>query len=105
MTGIYRGTDGGYWLLTLSGRFAVVPPAAVEWGDPQDFKRLTGWAGRASQVKACDDDFWSLVRDAQLDYAYLRQGVGSLQPAVLDSCQGVERLYSQSGVNIYHLVP
>jgi hypothetical protein len=103
--GSFRGTDGGYWLLTLTGRFGVVPPAAYGWGPPDEVLRFTDWARRASLVTACDSSFWSLVHDAGLNYVYLHQGAGSLQPAAMTSCQGAETVYDQEGVSIYRLSP
>jgi hypothetical protein len=99
----YRGVDGGYWLMTLTGRFAVVPPAAYGWGSPDDARRFNEWAKRASEIKACDEAFWSLVEDADLNYAYIREGTGSLQPNALANCQGVKKVYDSQGVVIYRL--
>jgi len=105
LTGTYRGVDGGYWLLPITGRFSLVPPAAYGWGSRDEVLQITDWDHRAVSVKTCDEAFWSLVREARLGYVYLRAGVGSLQPDALTGCQGVEAVYSQAGVNIYRLAP
>ena len=99
----YRGEDGGYWLLPYTGRFSVVPPAAYGWGTREDVLQVIEWDRRASEVKSCDEAFWSLAADARLGYAYLREGVGSLQPSALEDCSGAERLYQADGVSIYRL--
>ncbi len=100
---IYRGVDGGYWITPNTGRFTVVAPAAVGWGPPEVVREYTGWAERASRVTGCDDAFWSLVKDTGLDYVYLRQGTGSLQPKALETCQGIASVYDQGGVFIYKI--
>jgi hypothetical protein len=105
MTGIYRGVDGGYWLLPITGRFSVVPPAAFGWGSREDIQRIVDWDQRASALKTCDEGFWVLVREARLGYIYLRGGVGSLQPDGLTACPGVEPVYNTAGVSIYRLTP
>jgi hypothetical protein len=98
---IYRGVDGGYWLLPETGRFSVIPPAAFGWGQADLIQRFVDYSKRAGEVKTCDEAFWSLVRDASLTHVYMREGVGSLQPSALAGCTGLEQLYAQDGVAIY----
>lgn len=98
---LYRGVDGGYWLLPVTGRFSVIPPAAFGWGYLDDIQRFLDWSKRAGAITACDEAFWSLVRDAGLTHVYLREGVGSLQASALVDCAGVERIYAQDGVAIF----
>jgi hypothetical protein len=105
LSAIYRGVDGGYWLMPITGRFSLVPPAAFAWGKREDLLRIIQWDKRAAEVKTCDEAFWSLVREAQLGFVYLRNGTGSLQPDALAGCQGVDQIYSQAGVFIYRLAP
>jgi hypothetical protein len=100
---LYRGTDGGYWIMPATGRFDVVAPLAISFGPADEIARYEGWAERASKVKACDASFWSLVQDASLNYVYVRDGAGSLTAATLDMCQKIEKVYSQQGVTIYKI--
>ena len=102
-SGSYRGVDGGYWLLPYTGRFSIVPPVAYAWGNSADVLRIVDWSKRASEVKTCDEAFWSLVDEAQLTYVYLRIGAGSLQPEGLAACPGLIPVYAQGGVEIYQL--
>jgi hypothetical protein len=103
--GMYRGEDGGYWLMPLTGRYSVVPPVAYGFGASADIFRQNDFAKRAGEIKACDDSFWALVREDRLNYAYLRSGTGSLQPSALEGCQGVVSIYEKNGVSIYQLSP
>jgi hypothetical protein len=41
------------------------------------------------------------VREADLDYLYLREGKGSLQADALRNCTGLKQLYSAGGVSIW----
>lgn len=101
--GSYRGVDGGYWLMTLTGRQAVTPPA-LAWTGTLDYqRRLNEQSGLASQVNGCDDRFWQVVDEAGLNYAYIREGVGTLQPAALNNCPGVVNVYRRDGVYIYEI--
>jgi hypothetical protein len=99
----YRGVDGGWWILPLTGRQTLLPPVAYAWGTRDYINQINGWAKRASQVSGCTPEFWSLVQDGQLDYAYLHAGMGSLQPEKLTGCAGAEVVYHSGTVWIFHL--
>jgi hypothetical protein len=97
----YRGVDGGYWIIPKTGRFALALPGLYGYADPETSKVWVNWMERAAVVHACDDGFWSLVKDAQLTHVYLRDGKGSLQPKAMIDCPNVEVMYQQAGVWIY----
>ncbi|WP_299030340.1 hypothetical protein [uncultured Thermanaerothrix sp.] len=99
----YRGVDGGYWLLPYAGRASLLPPVLYAWGDAVEAARINHWAAQAAQLKDCDAAFWALVEEAELTYAYVREGRGSLQPAALNQCAGVVPIYRRAGVYIYAL--
>ena len=103
--GIYRGVDGGWWILPLTGRWVLLPPVIYSWGSKQYVQQINDWASQATTIKGCDVQFWKLVRDANLTYAYLHQGSGTLQPDGLKECTGVEPVYQKDGVTIYTIHP
>ena len=45
---IYRGVDGGYWIMPETGRFDVVVPIAIGFAAPQDMQYYNDLASRAS---------------------------------------------------------
>lgn len=102
---IYRGVDGGYWLMPYTGRFSLVPPVPYVWTDSSTQDQFTRWAKTAENLKGCIPEFWDLVRDAQLTHVYLREGVGSLQPHDLKDCPRLKRIYQQDGVYLYEIIP
>ncbi len=101
--GIYRGVDGGWWILPMTGRWSLLPPVVYAWGTPDYIKSINDLAAKASSLKTCSSGFWEIVRQAELTHVYLRQGVGSLQPGNLTGCQGISLVYQQNGVSIYTL--
>lgn len=102
---VYRGTNGGFWLLPLTGRGTLVPPVIYDWG-PKEYDELIGsWASRAEKITGCTPEFWQLVRDAQLTHVYLRDGQGSLRPSALDQCPRLRKVYQQDSVFIYEIIP
>ena len=102
---IMRGTDGGFWIMPITGRFTVALPVAYAFGDSEDVQGFLDWSKRAGEITQCDQDFWSLVKDANLDAAYIRDGAGNLQRQSLESCRGVDKIYDREGVSIYKLIP
>lgn len=103
MNEVYRGVDGGYWLTLLTGREALVPPALYTLGEKATVDRITRQVKAAAKLTTCDEAFWNLMKDATLTNLYIREGAGSLQPAGLEACSGVEPLYRRGGVFLYAL--
>jgi len=104
MGNIYRGTDGGGWLLPYTGRWALVPTVFYGYSPDSAWAgELRSWGQAASQVTGCTDEFWTLVEEAELSWVYLRTGAGSLQPSGLAGCEGVELEYFNQGVSVYRI--
>ncbi len=101
----YRSVDGGGWLLPYADRQSLLPPVVYAWGAPDYDSQINRWAEQASRLKTCSAEFWSLVADAHLDYVYIHQGLGSLQPEGLKDCPRLELVYNQHGVYIYRVNP
>jgi len=100
----YRGVDGGYWILPLTGRFATALPSLYGYADVEQQTQWINWMERTSVVHACDDGLWSLVRDAHLTHIYIHEGKGSLQPSAMIDCPNIEVVYTQNGVWIYEVL-
>jgi hypothetical protein len=102
--GIYRGSDGGWWITPLSGRETILPPALYPLGEPGFVDEVNKRAAAASQVKACSPEFWEMVQSARLTHVYVNGAQGSEQQEILQTCSGVSLLYSSEGVSIYAIV-
>jgi hypothetical protein len=104
--GQYRGVDGGGWLLPYTSRWALVPTVFYGFSpDTAYVVELRDWGQAANQVSTCSEDFWRLVAEAELDWVYLRTGVGRLQPGGLAGCPGVAEVYRNESVVVYRLGP
>lgn len=62
---------------------------------------MSAWAERAARLQTCSEEFWALVQEANLQYVYLHEGKGSLQPSALQGCADLKQLYSAGGVSIW----
>ncbi len=102
---IYRGVDGGFWLLPYTGRGSLVPPVIYNWGPSTYDQQVQDWADRSSKLTGCTPDFWRLMRDANLSYIYIHQGVGNLQPGMLSECARLQEVYADQDVFIYKVIP
>jgi hypothetical protein len=98
---MYRGNDGGFWLLPLTGNFTLPPPVIIAWGDRERLKEINETAKQIASLSTCEDTFWGIVKANEISYIYLREGSGSLQANNLDDCQGLERIYFIDGVSIF----
>lgn len=99
----HRGVDGGYWIMPATGRFTIIPPAAIGWSFQEDILAQKALSERVEQIKTCDDSFWQLVHEQNLTHVYLKTGVGSLQAEGLTGCGGVTQIYTYGGVSIYRI--
>jgi hypothetical protein len=105
LNNVYRGVDGGGWLLPYTGRWGLVPTVFYGFSPDRAWNEtLRGWGQAASEITTCSDEFWALVEEAELGWVYLRTGVGSLQPGGLAGCVGVEAVYEDGGVAIYRVM-
>ena len=64
-------------------------------------RNVTELGIRAGAITECGNEFWQLVSDADLNYLYIKDGVGSLQPNALISCEGVHQLTQLEDIHIY----
>jgi hypothetical protein len=100
---IYRGVDGGYWLLPLTGRFTIPPPVIFTWGDKATTRSINSMAKSISEVKTCDAAFWTIIADGKFTHLYIKDGVGSMQKEAFNTCPGIKRIYSSEGVTVYQI--
>ncbi len=102
--GVYRGVDGGGWLLPLTGRWALVPTVFYGFSPDMELReQLRGWGEEAGDITTCSAEFWALVEEAEVGWIYIREGVGSLGPEGLAGCVGVREVYGKDGVRIFKI--
>ena len=100
----YRGVDGGGWLLPYTGRWALVPTVFYGFSPDTEMKmQIRDWGEDASEITTCSAGFWELVEETNVGWIYIREGAGSLQPAGLGGCEGIELVYEKNLVFIYQI--
>jgi hypothetical protein len=103
--GLYRGVDGGWWLLPLAERRTLLPPMLYSFAAKDYVDEVDGLAASVSSLTGCTGEFWSIVRAQGVTYIYIKEGVGSLQPGALATCGGLEEVFRTGKVRIYRVVP
>ena len=101
----YRGVDGGYWIMPLSGRDTLVSPALYPQGGYRYATQVNALAKQAVEIERCDGAFWDLVAGAGLTHVYLGPEKGPLRPEGLAGCGGLRVIYNTAGVTIYEIAP
>ncbi|MCB9136279.1 MAG: hypothetical protein H6636_12690 [Anaerolineales bacterium] len=102
-TGSYRGVDGGWWIMPLTGRRTFLPPALFLFGPKDEVKATNALAARAAQFNACTDEFRAFLTENKLTYVYLGANQGPLRPEGMASCPDFQVIYAQEGVTIYRV--
>ncbi len=102
-TGVYRGVDGGWWIMPLTGRQTMIPPSMYILGETSFVNQTNDWAGRAVQLTGCTAELQGLLEDARLDYVYARGDRGGLTPAGLADCPFLEKVRVFAPVEIFHV--
>jgi hypothetical protein len=101
----YRGVDGGYWILPVTGRQTMLPPIVYAWGTAEHNRQINDLARQAEQVTGCSPELWKLMDSDELDYVYLHAGAGSLQPPADGTCPELQAVYHAGKVWIYRYTP
>ena len=103
-TDIYRGVDGGGWILPYAGRWALVPTVFYTFSpDLAKVSELLGLGKSASEINSCSPQFWDLIENADIDWLYIHQGQGALQPNALLACEQLSLAYENDQVWIFHV--
>jgi hypothetical protein len=99
----YRGVDGGWWIMPLTGRETLLPPALYIMGEREYVDGINSFAATASQLQECSAEFWGLVQEAGVTHVYLVEGRGSLKAEELAGCEGLSLVYDRKGVTIFEV--
>jgi hypothetical protein len=100
----YRGVDGGWWIMPLTRRETLLPPALYVMGERDYVEGINRYAETASQLQECSPELWDLVEESGVTHIYLVEGRGSLQPEKLEDCNGLSIVYAEGGVTIFEVV-
>ncbi|WP_026369474.1 DUF6541 family protein [Kallotenue papyrolyticum] len=106
VNGAPRGTDGGWWLLPLGGRWVTTPPALYIYGSPAYKQQVEALNRRIAALSPTDQAaLEQLVRDAHINYIFIGQRGGPIKPDLLWSNPRFLPIYDEEGVTIFAVRP
>ena len=95
----YRGTDGGWWILPITGRQTLLPPAIAGLGNSQGVQDTLIAAIRAESFAAqCDAPLAAMIHDYHLTHVYVNL---RRNPFFAKQCAFAQRIYVGGDVEIY----
>lgn len=105
LNGTYAGSDGGYWISTLTDRATTMPPALYTAALPHaDVLAVNERGARLAAAHNLDDPMLRADLAAQgVTHLYLGARQGALTPDAIDGKPYAELIYRQDGVSIYQL--
>jgi len=107
--GLYRGSDGGWWIPLIGHRATILPPG-IAYGQRVDAEgqrfvlEVKRVAEQARAIDGCTARFWQFVREHAITHIYIGARGGRLRPGWFDTCAGVQRVYMGNRVHIYEIV-
>lgn len=102
LNGSYRGTDAGWWLLPIAGRWVSTPPAMYIYGSA-DYKRaVEAYNQRVAALQPADQtQLRQLIRDGQITHVFIGStSQGPLRADLLLSDPLFEPIYEANGAVI-----
>jgi hypothetical protein len=104
--GTPRGTDGGWWLLPLAGRWTTTPPAIV--GNDTRSRYASRALADAELVAnfrpGQEQTLYDLIERDRVGYVYLGAQPGPLSPATFARNPRFQTVYAREGVTIIAVV-
>ncbi len=97
-----RGTDGGWWLLPLAGRYTTMPPVMYVYGTPAYVAHVNAVADVvANYTPGAEQSIFDLIAAERITHIYLTEGKGPLQAELFAGRPGFTQVYAQDGVMIF----
>jgi len=101
--GLYAGSDGGYWISSLSGRATIPPP--VLYGSGSGVNEINQQSQQIITLSPEPSALWEFLSSQQLHYIYTGAKGGVISPEKLASSGFFRVLYHQDGVWILSVKP
>lgn len=103
LNGAYRGTDAGWWLLPLTGRWVSTPPALYIYGSPAYKQAVEALNQRIEALKPGEPaELMQIIRDERITHIFVgKQQGGPLKLDLLLSDPAFTAVYEQDGVTIF----
>jgi hypothetical protein len=97
-----RGTDGGFWLLPLTGRWTSTPPMVYIYGTPAFVEQVKTGSSLIAGFQADQQEYlFDLIERERITHIYLGQDAEPLTPELFADRSRFEQVYQQNGITIF----
>ena len=102
----YRGTDAGWWLLPLTGRWTSTPPSIYDYGSPAYVAEVAERSAQVASLQASEErKVDEIVRRNGITHIFIGAKGGPLKPDMFWGRPEYEAVYDQEGVTIFAVRP
>lgn len=102
LNGSYRGTDGGWWLMPMAGRWVTTPPAVYIYGRPEYRREVEALNQRITEITPdAIDALKQLCRDERITHVYVGNQSGPIKADMLFGDPIFTPIYDENGVTIF----
>ncbi len=102
----YRGTDAGWWLTPLIGRWTSTPPSIYDYGSPAYVADVAERSAQVAALQASEEQkVDEIVRRNDITHIFIGAKGGPLKPDMFWGRPGYEAVYDQNGVTIFAVRP
>ena len=99
--GSARGTDGGWWLLPLAGRWVSTPPVLAIYGSPDYIRAAQERSQFIANFRAGQEQqLFNLIACDRINYIYFGSQRGAITLDVFANRPGYRTVYHDDGVTI-----
>ena len=100
---LYRGTDGGWWITPLTGRWTSLPTLFYGFGEKELIEEVNRRAVKTLQTRPGEPNWWRLIREEGITHIYSHSGAEALPPESLLTCPGLKMEYRHGQVYIFKI--
>jgi hypothetical protein len=100
---LYRGTDGGWWITPLTGRWTSLPTLFYGFGEEELIEEVNRRAVKTLQTRPGEPNWWRLIREEGITHIYSHSGAEALPPESLLTCPGLKMEYRHGQVYIFKI--
>jgi hypothetical protein len=102
----YRGTDAGWWIMPLTGRWTSTPPSLYDYGSPEYVNEIASRSAQVATLRPSQEaELDAIVRANDITHVFIGAKGGPLKPDMFWGRPQYEAVYDQDGVVIFAVRP
>ena len=103
--GIYAGSDGGYWILPITGHPTMPPPVLYGFSSAEVVNQINQVCSQIIAQGKNASGLWAVLRQNNIRYVYLGGRGGVISPQSLQGSTQFRQLYHENGAWLFEVLP